>query len=140
MLALLRDGLPGVNVNSLIAADQPFPLVLPRRDPGFGWNGDLRFIDSAQVKVDVFCEDPDGDEDAAILSESVRIVLFNAWRNQTVVPGVGYICYLDMTSAPRRASGWNTAAGPVQYADLPTGVHRYEAKYDVRIRKPFSTP
>ncbi|MDX3405153.1 hypothetical protein PV708_02735 [Streptomyces sp. ME02-6977A] len=141
MLAVLRQGLPGIQVQSLIAKGQTFPLVIARRDPSFGnWQGDTRFLDAARVGVHVFCEDPDGDEDAAILSEAVRVVLRNAWLNQTVYPGLGHITRVDLASAPRRQTDWATSTGPVQYADLPTGVWRYEATYDIEIRKPRNRP
>ncbi|MGW7434721.1 hypothetical protein [Streptomyces sp. NPDC054849] len=141
LLAVLREGLPGIAVNSLIARDQSFPLVLVRRDPSFGtWTGDARFTDSARISVQSFCEDPDGDADAAILAEAVRVVLRDAWLNQKVYAGRGHLTRVDMASAPRRATDWATATGPVQYADLPTGVWRYETQYDVEIRKPRARP
>lgn len=141
LLAVLRDGLPGIPVKSLIAADQTFPFVLVRRDPSFGlWTGDARFTDSARVVVQTLCSDPDGDPDAAILAEAVRVVMREAWLKQKVYPGRGHITRVDMASAPRRATDWATATGPVQYADLPTGVWRYETQYDVDIRKPRSRP
>ena len=137
MLDLLRAKLPGIQVNSLIADDQRFPLVLVRRIPGLGeGSGDPRFVDAATVSVQAFVEDPNGDEDAAILSEAVRVVLRDAWLSQTVVPGRGHITAFDMSSAPRRVTDWATASGPVQYADLPTGVWRYEAQYHLSIRRP----
>ncbi|WP_406192360.1 hypothetical protein OH733_05430 [Streptomyces griseus] len=141
MLAVLRQGLPGIQVNSLIAKGQTFPLVIARRDPSFGnWAGDTRFLDAARVGVNVLCEDPDGDQDAAILSEAVRVVLRNAWMAQTVYPGLGHITRVDLASAPRRQTDWATSTGPVQYADLPTGVWRYESTYDIEIRKPRNRP
>ncbi|MFB8350994.1 hypothetical protein [Streptomyces niveus] len=141
LLAVLREGLPGISVKSLISKSQTFPFVLVRRDPSFGgWPGDTRFTDSARVAVQCFCADPNGDEDAAILSEAVRVVLRDAWLNQKVYPGRGHIARVDLSSPPRRATDWATATGPVQYADLPTGVWRYEAAYDIQIRKPRSRP
>ncbi|MEU7905885.1 hypothetical protein [Actinoplanes sp. NPDC049118] len=141
MLWLLRAALPGVSVQSLIWIDQTFPMVLVRRAPSFGeWAGDTRFLDSADVIVHAFCTDPNGDEDAAILSEAVRVALRDAWLHHTVVPGRGNLIRVEMTSAPRRVTDWATATGPVQYADLPTGVWRYETQYRVAIRKPRSRP
>ncbi|MEU6056983.1 hypothetical protein [Streptomyces sp. NPDC047097] len=141
LLAVLRDGLPGMRVQSLIARSQAFPFVFVRRDPTFGaWSGDTRFTDSARVLVQTFCEDPDGDADAAILAEAVRVVLRDAWLGQRVYAGRGHITRVDMVSAPRRATDWATAVGPVQYADLPTGVWRYETQYDIDIRKPRRRP
>ncbi|KPC89304.1 hypothetical protein ADL35_02375 [Streptomyces sp. NRRL WC-3753] len=141
LLAVLRDGLPGIRVQSLIQKDQVFPFVLVRRDTTYGiWTGDDRFTDSARVIVQSFCEDPDGDADASILSEAVRVVLRDAWLNQKVYAGRGHITRVDMLAAPRRATDWATATGPVQYADLPTGVWRYETTFQVDIRKPRSKP
>ena len=136
LLYVLRLGLPGVRVQSLIADDQSWPLVLVRRLPQFGdWSGDDRFTDRADIGVHCFVEDPDGDTDAALLAEAVRVVLRNAWFVNASVPGRGHIIKITMTSAPRRAADWATATGPVQYADLPTGVTRYESQYRVSIRK-----
>lgn len=141
LLVILRNGLPGVAVQSLIAADQDFPLVLPRRQPQFGsWDADPRFTDSADVVIHTFAEDPDGDEDAAILAEAVRVVLRNAWLSHVGVPGRGHLTRVEMTSPPRRATDWATATGPVQYADLPTGVWRYETTYRIDVRKPHTPP
>lgn len=139
VLTLLRDALPEMQIGSLVADHQTFPFVLVRRGDTFGvWDGDTRFVDSAMLIIHTFAEDPDGDEDAAILAEAVRVVLRNAWLNQTVVPGRGHITNCRMLNAPRRAPDWTTAVGPVQYADLPTGIHRYETRYQIDIRKPRS--
>lgn len=141
LLFVLRHGLPGISVQSLIWIDQKFPMVLVRRSPSFGeWAGDTRFTDVADVLVHTFAEDPNGDEDAAILAEAVRVVLRNAWLNHLVIPGRGHLTRVEMTSAPRRVTDWATATGPVQYADLPTGVWRYETQYRIGIRKPRRTP
>ncbi|WP_327292445.1 hypothetical protein [Streptomyces sp. NBC_01198] len=141
MLAILRAGLPGIQVGSLIATDQTFPFVLVRRDPSFGnVGGDVRFVDDAIVAVQSFCVDPDGDEDAAILAEAARVVIRNAWLDQLVIPGRGHITSFDISSSPRRAPDWATSTGPVQYADLPTGVWRYETKYQLSIRRPRIRP
>lgn len=141
LLFVLRRGLPGISVQSLIWIDQTFPMVLVRRSPSFGeWAGDTRFLDSADVLVHTFAQDPDGDEDAAILAEAVRVVLRDAWLNHLVIPGRGHLTRVEMTSAPRRVTDWATATGPVQYADLPTGVWRYETLYRIGIRKPRRTP
>ncbi|MGW2539682.1 hypothetical protein ACWC5I_02105 [Kitasatospora sp. NPDC001574] len=141
LLAVLREGLPGIRVQSLISRHQEFPLVLVRRDPTWGeWQGDTRFTDAARLAIHTFAPDPDGDQDAAILGEAVRVVLRNAWLSQRVYPRLGHIIRVDMNSAPRRAADWATATGPVQYADLPTGVTRYESIYDIQIRRPRQRP
>jgi hypothetical protein len=140
-LAILREGLPQMKVQSLIAAKQTFPLIVVRRASNFGgYTGDTRFTDAATIAVHAFVEDPNGDEDAAVLSEAVRVVLRDAWLSQRVYPGRGHLTRFEMTGAPRRAPDWATSSGPVQYADLPTGVWRYETTYDVEIRKPRQRP
>lgn len=141
LLPILREGLVGVQVKSLIAADQTFPLVTIRRAPTYGtWQGDARFVDAAEVYVQTFCEDPDGDEDAALLAEAVRVVLRDAWLQHKVVPGRGHLTEFHMVSAPRRVTDWATSTGPVQFADLPTGVWRYETTYAVEIKKASIKP
>lgn len=138
LLAVLRDGLQGIEVKTLISADQGFPFVLVRRSPQLGqWDADTRFTDSAYCAVHAFCNGINADKDAAILSEAARVVLRDAWLGNKVVPGRGHLTKVEMTSAPRRVSDWATAAGPVQYADLPTGVERYETLYQISIRKPL---
>jgi len=139
LLDLYAQKLPSVKTSTLIADDQTFPFLLVRRIPGLGENrGDPRFVDSAAVSIQAFVEDPNGDEDAAILSEAARVVLRDAWLKNYVVPGRGHITTFEMSSAPRRVTDWATASGPVQYADLPSGVWRYEAQFYLTIRRPIS--
>jgi len=141
MLAILRDGLPGIEVQSLIEDVETFPLVTVRRESSFGgYPADPRFTDAASVIVMTFVSDPDGDEDSAILSEVCRVLLRNAWLDHRVISGRGHIIRFEMTSPPRRVADWATSSGPVQYADLPTGVWRYQATYSVEIRKPAIHP
>lgn len=141
LLVLLREALAGVSVQSLIWDDQTFPMVLVRRQPSFGeWLGDTRFLDSADIVIHTFAPDPDGDEDAALLAEAVRVALRDAWMRHRSVSQRGHLTRVTMTSAPRRVTDWATATGPVQYADLPTGVWRYESLYRITIRKPRSRP
>lgn len=138
LLPLLRTGLTNVNVYSTIPDEEdPFPFVIVRRDfSQMHWRGDMHFIDSAYVAIDTFTQDPDGDEQGAVLSEACRIVLRDAWLNQTVVPGLGHLTHVQLINEPRRVSDWATSTGPVQYADLPNGVWRYETVYRIKIRRP----
>lgn len=138
MLDLLRSKLPdSIRVNSLIDHDQQFPLVLVRRFPGIGEGSDVRFLDGSAVSVHVFCVGIDSDADAANLSEAVRVILRDAWLNQEVIPGRGHLTGFSVSQTARRAADWSTSVGPVQYADLPQGVTRYEAHYQVTIRRPL---
>lgn len=136
LLSLLRPVFqPHLPVQTRVEMDQDFPLVVVRRADTLGdWRGDPRFLDNAVLVVHTFAEGPDADEDAALLAEAVRVVL-NQCVN-VVVPGKGHITKVEMRGAPRRSPDWVTATGPVQYADLPTGVERYETRYQVWIKKP----
>lgn len=141
LLPILDAALPGVSVQDRIWDDQQFPFVLVRRSPTMGeYQGDPRFTDWASLSIHTFATDPDGDQDAAILAEVVRVVLRDAARNRQGVSGLGYLYRADLVSAPRRVSDWATATGPVQYADLPTACWRYEARYEVEIRKSHARP
>lgn len=141
VLTILREKMPGVQINSQIEDDQEFPFILVRRSSTMGvYDGDPRFTDSAQLMVHAFCPDPNGDRDAAILSEVVRVVLRDAAIERKVYPGLGYLTRAELASAPRRSPDWATSSGPVQYADLPTGTWRYEARYEVEIRRPAARP
>lgn len=136
LLAIIRESIPEVPVYSLIPDDAPPMFILVRRMPGLGrWDGDPRFVDSGRFYVHTFTTDPDGDEKGALLSEAVRVVLRNAWLEHKGVPGRGYVISINMQSEPSRRSDWATASGPVQFADLPTGMWRYEATYDILVRK-----
>lgn len=135
-LYLLRARLPDVPVQSLIADDQGFPMVLVRRSGDWGeWKGDARFLDSGQISIHVFVDGVEADSDGALLSEAVRVILRDSVN--TVVPGKGHFTKVKMQGAPNRKPDWATAVGPVQYADLPTGVVRYESVYQLEIRKPL---
>lgn len=139
LLALLRAKLPEVSVQTLIRSNQTFPFILIRSTGSWGaWEGDERFIDSSTVEVHAFCEGINADEDASLLSEAVRVAIRDS-RN-VVVPGKGYLISSEMLDRPKRSPDWATSVGPVQYADLPTGVERWEGAYRVTIRKPPSNP
>lgn len=134
LLTVLRPALTDVSVQTLVFDDQPFPFVLIRTNGDWGsWAGDARFIDTAQVNVQVYCEGLNADEDAALLSEAVRVVLVGA-VNQ-VIPDIGHMTKCEMQQRPRRAADWASATGPVQYADLPTGVIRYETLYEISVKR-----
>ncbi len=137
LLPILRQALPEVRIYSEVPEDDLFPYVIVRVAPTERWwSGDDRFVDWATVFVHVFAENPDGDRKAALLSEAVRVALRDAWLNGTVTEH-GHICGFRMTNRPSRRADWATAQGPVQYADLPTGVTRYETLYVLQIRRPY---
>jgi hypothetical protein len=146
LLPILRAGLPDVEFVTLIPEEgmnawlegQSKPFVLVRRHPEQGfWRGDGKFTDGGSFILHAYTEDPNGDEDGALLSEACRVVLRNAWLNKVMVSGLGGIAHIRMLEPPRRTSDWATASGPVQYADLPTGMWRYETIYRLVVRRPL---
>lgn len=139
LLALLREDLPDIPVRSLIEDNPPPFFILVRRLAGLGeWDGDPRFTDYGRFSLTTFTQDPDGDYKGAVLQEAVRVVLRNAWLSHRNFPGLGSIIEIKMTSEPSRFADWANSVGPVQYADLPVGLWRYESTYSIRIRKPRS--
>jgi len=139
MLALLREALPDMSVQTLIESKQTFPFVLLRSTGSWGsWQGDERFIDSSTIEVHAFCTGINADADASLLSEAVRVVLRDS-KNKSF-PGKGYVISTEMLDRPKRSPDWATSVGPVQYADLPTGVERWETTHRVTIRKPAEKP
>lgn len=141
VLDIVRTALPDVQVQSAIRLNQTFPLILIRRLPTFvGFRSDERFTTSYDIAVHAYVEDPNGDEDAGILSEAVRVALRDAWLNHYYNPALGSVSKFEVMSPPRRVTDWATASGPVQFADLPNNVHRYEARYQLGVRKPRAKP
>lgn len=143
MLGLLRPrlGAAGVRVLSAIPPDMAdaFPFVLVRRQYNqMHARGDARsFTDQAYIQVDVFTEGVNGDEDGATLSDAVRVILRDAWLNQTVEPVTkAALSSFRVIHSPRRAGDWANATGPVQYADLPAGAWRYTTTYRLTFRYP----
>lgn len=139
LLGLLPSKLPDVKFNTLIEPEQAFPFVLIRCGGSWGnWAGDQRFLDAAQVEVHTFAVGVNADEDAAKLAEAIRVILRDSVN--VVVPQRGHITDIQMTSRPTRVTDWSTSSGPVQYANLPSGVYRYQTEYHLIIRKPSSKP
>jgi hypothetical protein len=141
LLPILRARIPEVPIQSLYKDDQDFPVVLVRRvNPIQGWPGDPRFIDIAIIDIECLCEGIEADTDGALLGEAVRVALRDAWREQDVIEGKGGVIFTKQIIPPHKVPDWATSVGPVQYADLPQGVARYESSYRVDIRKPKQRP
>lgn len=141
LLTVLSEALPDIEVVTQIRKNQTFPVILARRLPTFYFfSGDERFLEQADVAIHVFAVDPDGDRDAAIISEAVRVALRDASFNNWGTPDLGWVKEFICLSPARRLSDWATASGPVQFADLPSNTWRYEGRYRLTIRKPKNHP
>lgn len=144
MLALLRDLHPDLLFFSWIPFDQtgePLaagPFVLVRREPSMStMNYDERFVDLANVSIQVFAKDPDADLKCALISEAIRSSLHKEARWPTYYPGLGSLVSVRRAEEAIRKTDWASGIGPVQFADLPAGFIRYEAVYSVQIRRPL---
>lgn len=149
-LAILRDALPDVRVVSLLPdkADA-LPMVLVRDgissrvSPAYG-------LEIASLEIHVYTMDPparqmatgtpSGEVQGAILSEAVRVAMRDAWVNKRIYPGIAAIAKTTQEQRPRRVSDFATSAGPVQYADLPTGYWRHESEYRIAYRPLMTIP
>lgn len=134
LLAVLRPALTSVSVTTLVEEGIEFPAVIVRTIGSWGsWGADPRFTDTTSVEVHVFCDGVNADEDCSLLSDAVRVVLRDAVN--TVVEGRGWLTEATMIDRFKRVADWATATGPVQYADLPSGVVRWQATYHIEMRK-----
>lgn len=141
-LALLRRGLPGVHSVSLIPLSIPSLFVLVRRVQEMGnYDGQRPLVDEAEFSAHIYSEDPDGDEKASLVADAVMDVMteafLNHWRLYDAEGGhLGSVNKIVCTQGPYRVTDWATSAGPVQYADLPTGDWRYEIRFRIRMNPP----
>lgn len=150
MIGLLRPwfarvvaaGGPQVNVYSEYQADMvpPYVLVLNTRRTGIEAyeTKDDEWARAAVVEVNAICDGLDAEADCSALQESVRHCFLDAHRNQIVVPNAGVINQVTTPTLATRQTDWASASGPVQYAKLPHGASRFEARYRMIIR-PTST-
>lgn len=128
LLTLLRRELPDATTVMSRIPDgilDYLPLVVLRRTGGDSVAPD--FWDQPLVNVQAWCrptaEQPDANRAAADLADQVRGVLWRAWREQTVIPGLGHLVHLRESSAPLELGD----------SDLPL-LGRYTATYDLRVR------
>lgn len=139
-LRVLREAMPDVSIQSLIEFDQTDMdrfFIVVRRIPSWGiWSGDDRFIDAGGLAVHVFAQDPDADEVGAIVSEAARVALRNSARDRDWYEDIGGLLKVQLVEEPVRRTDWATSSGPVQFADLPAGYQRYEARYSLWVRLP----
>lgn len=140
VLHALETYLPDVPAFSLIPEDPPPVFINVRKDhpfeaPRHTWTD----IIWSRFTVDTFTVGPNGDLEGALLQEAVRVALREAWVNNHEVPGLAWVNHITMIGEASRVPDWATSAGPVQYADLPTGTWRYESTYLLKARRYGST-
>lgn len=148
-LGIIRDWFEGVvvqgrpvTIGSRIPADlsDSMPLVMIRSDRRSGGDtrrsGDERFLRSSLLSVETFTVGLNAESDGYNIQESVRLGLWDAWRNQTSVPGAGSLARIITSSDASLVSDYATSTGVVQYASLPKGAARTESIFQVFVRPP----
>jgi hypothetical protein len=136
-LAILRRGLPDVPSYALIPKDTPSYFLIVRGLPELGdYNGRRGLLHQVDFAVHAYAQDPEGDEKAALLGDAVVDVMEQAFLEHWALPGFGTVNKIKCFQYPSREPDWATSTGPVQYADLPTGDWRYEARFRARINTP----
>ena len=137
---LVKAGGPDVRVYTNYEDGMVMPCVLAINTRRTGIDAyavkDEPWIRSVVLEVNTLASGRNADEDAAKLQEAIRHVFMNAQRNQIIVPNVGYINRLSSSVMATRQTDWATSSGPTQYAKLPHGASRYEARYRMLIRPP----
>lgn len=137
-----QAGGPEVHVYTDYQEDMKTPgvLCLNTRRTGIDAysTNDEQFIRSVVLEVNTFADGIEPEKDAADLQESVRHALMDAQRRQVIIPGVGVITKVTSPVMATRQTDWATASGPTQYAKLPFGAARYEARFRILVR-PDST-
>ena len=149
--ALLKEKMPELDTYTLIPYEQSpdqligqarggrFLLIRKTLEPGY-WKGRVGQLNAGQISFQTFTRDPNGEQAGAVLQDAIRTVLWDAWRTGWHHPRWGSIARIGWTDAPSRKTDWATSTGPVQYADLPTGVWRFEAQYQFLVRPPRKHP
>ncbi len=124
LMELLRPLMPGYQVVTRLPAPElrKPPIIMARRIPG-GGAVHPRFLDSALVQIDSFALTR---RQAAAGIRSVSDIFYDAWFNQTVIPGVdgGHI------------NGMEERSGPAEFpdSDPPAEMVRFYATYELFIR------
>lgn len=148
-LAIVRDWLEGVThdgvpitVGSRIPADMSdkLPFVMVRADRRSGGqtrqSGDERFLRSSLLSIETFTVGVNAENDGYALQESIRLALWQAWRDQVTVPDAGSISTIISSSDAALVSDYATSTGVVQYASLPKNAARTEQIFQIFIRPP----
>lgn len=134
VLGIFATDLASVARGTRYAKAQAFPYILVRVVDDWGRpKQDHRFVSTRQLVIHTLCDGLNAEEDAALLGEAARVVLTGAVNRETER---GWLSKVDPISLPSQSPDWAAATGPVQYADLPPGVVRYQAKYEVSYRRP----
>lgn len=137
VLAILRRGLSDLPSYALIPPAVPAYFVLVRGLPESGEYGGRRgLFHKIDFAIHVYTEDPDGDEKATLIGDAVVDVMQQAFLEHWEFPQFGSVNKIICSQYPTRETDWATSSGPVQYADLPIGNWRNEARFRAVINTP----
>lgn len=142
LLGIFRPFFAGQNIHigTLYSDELTPPVIIARKERRSGTvahqSPDETHVQAAIVSVNTITGGLDADEVGEELQEACRIALFQAWRDQTVIPNAGCISSITNSSPASRVSDWATSTGVVQYSELPKTLVRYESIYRILIRPP----
>lgn len=137
VLAILRRGLPDVPSYALIPQIVPPFFILVRGIPESGfYKGRRGLLHEIDFACHTYTENPDGDEKATLLGDALVDVMEQAFLEHWSFPAYGSVNKIKCIQYPTRETDWATSSGPVQYADLPTGNWRNEARFRAVINTP----
>jgi hypothetical protein len=113
---LIKDALTGqdVTVGTLIPYTMPDPFVLVRSIPGQE-SGNSGLFARALVDVQVWVGGTNAKTASRDLAVSISTILFQAWRNHVVIPGVGYIAGVLSATDPALLMDGTEAHGTFRY-------------------------
>lgn len=135
------DGRP-ITVGSRIPADMSdsMPFIMVRAEKRSGKettrSRDERFLQASQLSIETFTAGVNAENDGYDIQESCRLAIWNAWREQIVVPDAGSIATIVRSSGAAFVTDYATSTGVVQYASLPKATARTEASFQLMIRPP----
>lgn len=141
MLVILREYFQDrsdVHVYERYSEDMELPAVIPLsanrsgmvayQTPADQW------VRSGIVELNTIASGPDRDWLNAQLQEACRHAIYEAWHKQKDYPNYGVINKVSNSNYARPESDWATSSHAVQYAKLPNGASRYEARYRLLVR------
>lgn len=137
---------PEVHVYERYSEDMQLPAIVPLSANRSGMvayqTPEDQWVRSGIVELNTIATGPDRDLVNAQLQEACRHAIYEAWFHQRDYPNHGVINKVSNSNYARPETDWATTSHAVQYAKLPSGSSRYEARYRLLVRPSatFSNP
>lgn len=129
---------PDVHIYDQYSEDMELPAVIPLSANRSGMvayqTSEDRWMRSGIIELNTIASGNDREIVNAQLQEACRHAIFEAWYHQRDYANHGSISTVSNSNYARPESDWATTSHAVQYAKLPAGASRYEARYRVLVR------